>query len=115
MSQPEILLLDEPTSGVDIKTRHEILHLLADLHRGGLAIVVTTHDLNGMAAHLPHLVCLNRCIIGAGTPREVLTPAVLEATYGAPMAVLEHAGLPIVVDNLPHGAHIAADPMSRMA
>ena len=95
---PELLLMDEPTSGVDVRTRHDILHLLDDLHDGGLAIVITTHDLNGMAAHLPHLVCLNTEVVAHGTPRDVLTPAVLERTYGARVDVLEHAGMPIVVD-----------------
>ncbi len=98
LRQPELLLLDEPTSGVDVRTRHDILHLLADLNLGGLAVVLTTHDLNGIAAHLPHLVCLNTEITGRGTPQEVLTPDVLERTYGAPMEVLEHGGMPIVVD-----------------
>jgi ABC-type Mn2+/Zn2+ transport system ATPase subunit len=98
LRRPELLLLDEPTSGVDVRTRHDILHLLAELNAGGLAVVLTTHDLNGMAAHLPQLVCLNTRITGRGTPWEVLTPAVLERTYGAPMEVLEHGGMPVVVD-----------------
>ena len=98
LRQPQLLLLDEPTSGVDVRTRHEILHLLADLNAEGLAIVLSTHDLNGIAAHLPSLVCLNTRITGRGSPREVLTPDVLERTYGAPMEVLHHGGMPIVVD-----------------
>ena len=98
LRRPDLLLLDEPTSGVDVRTRHDILHLLADLNAGGLAVVLTTHDLNGMAAHLPQLVCLSTRITGRGTPREVLTPAVLERTYGAPMEVLEHGGMPVVID-----------------
>jgi ABC-type Mn2+/Zn2+ transport system ATPase subunit len=102
LGRPHLLLMDEPTSGVDFKTRHEILHLLADLHRDGLAIVLTTHDLNGIAAHLPHLVLLNTTIVGAGAPRSVLTADVLERTFGAPMDVLEHAGMPVVVDSHPH-------------
>ena len=73
-SRPELLLLDEPTSGVDVRTRHEILHLLAELNDDGLAIVLTTHDLNGIAAHLPNIVCLHTSIIGAGKPHDVLTP-----------------------------------------
>jgi len=97
-SNPNLLLMDEPTSGVDVRTRHEMLHLLADLHRSGLSIVVTTHDLNGLAAHLPHLVCLNTTVMGVGTPTEVLTPDILERTYGAPMEVLEHAGMPLVIE-----------------
>jgi ABC-type Mn2+/Zn2+ transport system ATPase subunit len=91
--------MDEPTAGVDVKTRHEILHVLHELNGDGLAIVLTTHDLNGVAAHLPHLVCLNREVIAAGKSAEVLTPEVLEQTYGAPMDVLEHAGMPLVVDH----------------
>jgi len=98
LGRPQLLLMDEPTSGVDVSTRHEILHLLEELHRGGLAIVITTHDLNGIAAHLPHLVCLNTEVLGQGTPREVLTAGVLERTYGAKMEVLEHAGMPVVLD-----------------
>ncbi|MGH3369151.1 MAG: metal ABC transporter ATP-binding protein [Nocardioidaceae bacterium] len=99
LGRPDLLLMDEPTSGVDVRTRHDILHLLADLHHDGLAIMITTHDLNGMAAHLPHLVCLNTEVVGEGAPRDVLTADVLERTYGARMEVLEHAGMPIVVDH----------------
>ena len=98
LRRPRLLLMDEPTAGVDVKTRHEVLHLLDDLNADGLAILLTTHDLNGVAAHLPRLVCLNREVIATGEPSRVLTPAVLERTYGAPMDVLEHAGMPLVVD-----------------
>jgi ABC-type Mn2+/Zn2+ transport system ATPase subunit len=96
--KPSLLLLDEPTSGVDVQTRHEVLHLLTELSEGGLGILLTTHDLNGIAAHLPRLVCLNREVIGSGSPREVLTADVLERTYGARMEVLEHGGMPVVID-----------------
>ena len=98
LRDPELLLLDEPTSGVDVSTRHDMLHLLGDLNAAGLAIILTTHDLNGMAAHLPHLVCVNHRIVGEGSPEEVLTPNVLEQTFGARMEVLEHLGMRVVVD-----------------
>ncbi len=106
LSEPQLLLMDEPTSGVDVKTRHEILHLLSDLNREGVTMVLTTHDLNGIAAHLPHLVCLNRTVIAEGPPCEVIRPDVLERTYGARMDVLVHAGLPVVVDH--PALHVAA-------
>jgi len=96
--RPQLLLMDEPTSGVDLTTRHEVLHLLDDLNRDGLSILLTTHDLNGIAAHLPTLVCLNQEVIGVGAPKDVLTPEVLEATYGARMEVLKHAGIPVILD-----------------
>jgi ABC-type Mn2+/Zn2+ transport system ATPase subunit len=94
----QVIFLDEPTSGLDVRTRHDVLHLLDDLNRDGLTIVLTTHDLNGIAAHLPTVVCLNRSVIGAGRPDEVLVPDVLERTYGSPMDVLEHGGMRVVVD-----------------
>jgi ABC-type Mn2+/Zn2+ transport system ATPase subunit len=98
--EPDVLLLDEPTSGVDVRTRHEVLHLLDDLNNDGLTVVLTTHDLNGIAAHLPRLICVNQRIIGDGAPLEVLTPEILEATYGAPMDVLDHMGIPMVVERM---------------
>ena len=107
LREPQVLLLDEPTSGVDINTRHDVLHLLADLHADGMAIVLTTHDLNGMAAHLPQLVCANGHVIAEGTPREVMVPDVHEETCGARLEVLEHLGMPIVVD----GAYSSREAM----
>lgn len=98
---PRLLLLDEPTSGVDVRTRHDVMHVIHDLHHEGIAIVLTTHDLNGIASHLPRLVCLNREVIATGVPREVITPAVLERTYGAPLEVLSHGGMPVVVEQYP--------------
>lgn len=102
IDRPEVLVLDEPTSGVDVRTRHEVLHVLGDLNDDGIAIVLTTHDLNGLAAHLPRLLCFNRRVIADGEPVAVLRPDVLEATYGAPMHVLEHGGMPVVLEATPH-------------
>ena len=97
--EPELLVLDEPTSGVDVRTRHEVVHLLTDLHRNGTSVVLSTHDINGLAAHLPVIACVNRELIAVGTPAEVLTSAVLERTYGAPMEVLQHGGMLLVTDS----------------
>jgi ABC-type Mn2+/Zn2+ transport system ATPase subunit len=101
LRRPRLLLMDEPTSGVDVRTRHDVMHLIHELHHDGLAIVLTTHDLNGIAAHLPRLVCLNREVIAVGRPQEVITPDVLERTYGAPLEVLSHGGMPVVVEHYP--------------
>lgn len=97
--RPELLVLDEPTSGVDVRTRHEVLHLLADLHDDGVSIVLTTHDLNGLAAHLPRLICMNVDVVADGAPLKVLNSSVLERTYGAPMEVLIHGGMPLVLES----------------
>jgi ABC-type Mn2+/Zn2+ transport system ATPase subunit len=100
--RPQLLLLDEPTSGVDVQTRHEVLHLLEDLSRDGIAVLLTTHDLNGMAAHLPQLVALAGHVVASGPPSEVIVPSVLEQVFGARMEVLQHLGIPVVVDGYDH-------------
>jgi len=105
----EVIFLDEPTSGLDVKTRHEVLHLLADLNDEGVTVVLSTHDLNGIATHLPTIVCLNRTVIGSGSPEDVLVPDVLERTYGSPMQILEHGGMRVVVDAGPDASVLPFD------
>ena len=99
---PDLLLLDEPTSGVDIKTRDDVLHLLADLNRDGMTIVLTTHELNSVAAHLPWVVCVNRRIIAEGDPDEIFSSDVLGRTYGAELRVVRQEGTLLVADAAPH-------------
>jgi zinc/manganese transport system ATP-binding protein len=98
--EPRLLLLDEPTSGVDIKTRHDVLHLLAELNHDGVTVVLTTHDLNSVAAHLPMVVCLNRRVVAVGSPSSVFTPSILQATYGAEMVVVRDGDLTLIADKL---------------
>lgn len=100
MSRPNLLLLDEPTSGIDLRTRRQVLDLVNELRSDGYTIVLTTHDLNWVASHLPRIICLNGTIIADGTPDDVLTPRVVRRTYGADMDVIFHHGRPIVVDAL---------------
>jgi zinc/manganese transport system ATP-binding protein len=80
--KPSFLILDEPTSGVDHNTREKILKMLTSLSKGGLTIIMTTHDLPGIARRLPWVVCMNKTIIAEGPPSEVLTNANLMKTYG---------------------------------
>ncbi len=105
---PDLLLLDEPTSGVDIKTRHEILHQLASLNHAGVTVVLTTHDLNGVASHLPRLIALGEeTVLADGPPSEVLQPDVLERAYGQPMLVVRsgHETYVLPVPEEAPGAH----------
>ena len=101
--RPELLVLDEPTSGVDVRTRQEILALLRSLNDDGIAVLLTTHDLNAVAAVLPRLVCVNRRVVADGPPDEVLRPAVLRATFGSDMVVFRHNGQLLTADAPPHG------------
>ena len=98
VSDPQLLLLDEPTSGIDLHTRAEMLALVDELSRDGLTILMTTHDLNWVASHLPRIVCLNQTVQADGAPLEVLRPDVLRNTFGADMNVIEYDGRPVIVD-----------------
>ena len=108
LRRPQLLLMDEPTTGVDVTSRHDMLHLLGELNAEGVAILLTTHDLNGVAAHLPQLVALNRTVVAVGAPRDVINGPVLERTFGAPMEVLEHLGMPVVLDRYLTAEHRAS-------
>jgi ABC-type Mn2+/Zn2+ transport system ATPase subunit len=101
--RPGLLLLDEPTSGVDVATKREILNLLLELNGEGTTVVLSTHDLNGVATHLPRLVCVNGTVVADGTPDEVFTPDVLLRTFGAEMVVFRHAGMLLAAEAPGHG------------
>lgn len=102
MHDAKLLLLDEPTSGVDLQVRADVLGLVGELNREqGITALVTTHDLNWVAAHLPRVVCVNQTIIGDGTPAEVFTPEILEATYGTRMHIVRDGHRLLVADQQP--------------
>lgn len=85
----ELLLLDEPTTYLDIAHQMETLELLADLHREGRTIVAVLHDLAHAARFATRIVAMRDGEIRAqGTPTEVLTPEILEDVYGWPCRVI---------------------------
>lgn len=114
-SSPDLLLLDEPTSGVDLKTRDDVMHLLHDLNHAGVTIVMTTHEINAVAVHLPRIVCLNGNVVADGPPHRVITPHILREVYGAEMPVIQYHGMTLVAES----AHFwmdrnGGDPLSTV-
>lgn len=101
INNPQLLVLDEPTSGVDIKTQHEILHLLNDLNREGMTILLTTHDLNAVASHLPWVICFNRGIVAQGRPLDIFTNDILTETYGGDIVIVKHEGHLLIANSTP--------------
>lgn len=101
VSNPRLLLLDEPTAGVDIKTRDDVMHLLEELNHQGVTIIMTTHEINAVAAHLPWVVCINGRVVAEGPPSEVFTTENLRLTYGAAMPVTQYEGMTLVAEQ-PH-------------
>jgi iron complex transport system ATP-binding protein len=82
--QPQILLLDEPTSSLDIKHQLEILCILKGLAQSKeCSIIVTLHDLNLASRFSDRLFMLKKgCVFATGTPEEVLTAQNIEEVYG---------------------------------
>ena len=78
---PEILILDEPTAGLDKTNRENFLQILSDLNLKGMTIIMTTHDIDGVAKKLPWIVCLNKNIISQGEPSSTLSDNILYRTY----------------------------------
>ncbi len=114
VSSPQLLLLDEPTSGVDIKTRDDVMHLLHDLNHQGVTIIITTHEINAVAVHLPWVVCLAGRVLAEGPPSRVITTDVLRMTYGAEMPVIHYEGMTIVAES-PHSFDRNNEPESDSA
>ena len=81
--KPTILVLDEPISGVDYRTRQKIMKILHSLnHDLDMTIIMTTHDLMGVGKQLPWVICMNKRIIAEGDPSTIFTKDNLLRTYG---------------------------------
>ncbi|HDD59446.1 MAG: metal ABC transporter ATP-binding protein [Thermoplasmata archaeon] len=83
---PQILILDEPFSAMDVPSKDSIVDILNDLkEERGMTIVTVVHDVNPILHHLDLLMLLNHRLIAFGPPIEVLTSGNLLETYGAPV------------------------------
>jgi len=88
--QPQVLLLDEPTTGIDITTQHSVLELIRRLHQElGLTVLLITHDINMIRPLVDRLVLLKTRLFAAGPPDEVLKPDLLSQVYGKELVITE--------------------------
>jgi ABC-type Mn2+/Zn2+ transport system ATPase subunit len=87
----ELLLLDEPFSGLDVPAARGLESLIADLAGEGRGIVIATHDLR-QAQRWDAVLCLNHRQIAFGPPDEVLDREVLEATYAGAIVEIPGSG-----------------------
>lgn len=89
--QTPILLLDEPTTFLDIAHQIELLDLLRDLNRSGQrTIVAVLHDLNQACRYASHLIVMRDGAVKAeGRPAEIITPELVEAVFGMPCIVID--------------------------
>ncbi len=96
---PQILLLDEPTTGIDTTTQHNVLDLIARLHQDlHLTVVLVSHDINLIAPLAERLAVLKRRLYAVGTAKEVLQRDILAPVYG-PQILTTDTGHVIVADH----------------
>ncbi len=95
--QPRILLLDEPTSHLDLSNRNTTLHILDQLRSNQTTIIFTTHDPEAAALIADHLVLMRAGeVLHAGQMESTFTNEKLSQTYGMPVEVIRMDGLWVV-------------------
>ncbi|WP_106813792.1 ABC transporter ATP-binding protein [Microbacterium timonense] len=109
---PRILLLDEPTTFLDLSHQIEVLDLLRELNRSdGTTIVVVLHELNLAARYADDLVVMSHGrVVAHGSAHEVMTPAVIAEAFALDALVIPDplTQTPLVVP-VPGGSHVVAD------
>ncbi len=91
VGKPEVLLFDEPTSGIDIGGEETIYSLLHKFwKKWNLTILLVTHDLNIVWSHATNVLCINKKGMCYGPPEKVVTPKRLKELYGSEIKFYKH-------------------------
>ena len=99
-SEPDLFLLDEPVTGVDITTQQELMDILEAEARRGKTVIATTHDLPTAAERFRQVAAINRTVIAFGPASLILDPDVLARTYGGQVLLL--GGQTAILDDAHH-------------
>ena len=87
--EPEVLLLDEPTTALDVATQQELIRSIGEIQRAlGLTVLFITHDVNTLIGLADRVLYLNRRLYEIGPPEEILTEEMLSKIYGHEVAIL---------------------------
>lgn len=93
--EPDLLLLDEPSAGIDFQGEHVFCELLDNLRREqGFTQLMVSHDLATVTHHASHVICLNRRVAAEGPPRQTLTSETLTAIFGVHMGLVNARSMP---------------------
>ncbi len=87
--QGTVMLLDEPFTGVDVKTEKAIIELLLELKNLGHTILISTHDLNSISTFCDQVVFINQTILAYGATQDIFTQENLARTFGAIIPTLK--------------------------
>jgi ABC-type Mn2+/Zn2+ transport system ATPase subunit len=97
--QATVLLLDEPFTGVDIKTEKTMIDLLLELREKGHTILISTHDLASITTFCNQVVLINRTILAYGNTSEVFTEENLSRTFGGSLGDLMLSKSRLICEN----------------
>ncbi len=95
--EAELLLLDEPLTGLDLPSQELLLQILDELQGEGITILVATHDLNQAAAYFSTVLLLNHRVVAVGAPADVLTTDLLRQAYGSQLHVVHSSDGDLIV------------------
>lgn len=102
-TNPKLLILDEPLTGVDVATQTVIAEFLGHLKTKDITIIIVTHDVNPISHLSDKIMILNRKVIAYDKPNNVLKPEILSKVYGDSIKVFEYHPCPIIVTGDTHG------------
>jgi len=98
VQQPQVLLLDEPTSNLDLKNQHAILEMLREIaHQDKISVIVVIHDLNLALRYCDKFLLLKEGRVLAYGGIDVMTPENIEEVYGLPVMIKKIRGIPVVI------------------
>jgi manganese/iron transport system ATP-binding protein len=87
--EAELMLMDEPFTGLDVKSQEDILTILGELQQRGVTVMASTHDLNLASQHFDRVILLNRRVLGIGGPEEVFSTERLIQAYGGHLRLVQ--------------------------
>jgi zinc transport system ATP-binding protein len=92
VGDPELLVLDEPTGGIDPRAQTSFYALLRHLNRErGVTLILVSHDTGVIAHEVNRLACMNRRLLFCGRPEDALSDVTLTALYGSSVRAVGHA------------------------
>ena len=97
--EAELLLMDEPFTGLDLPSQEEVFRILETLKQRGVTVMVATHDLGIAAEHFDRVMLLNRVLVGYGAPAEIFTEQRLRAVYGGQLQMIDTGDGVMVIDD----------------
>ncbi|WP_434524563.1 manganese/iron ABC transporter ATP-binding protein [Photorhabdus asymbiotica] len=105
----KVLLLDEPFTGVDVKTENAIIDLLCDLRDEGHLVLVSTHNLGSVPEFCDHVILINRTVLASGPTETTFTQKNLERTFGGVLRHINLSGPELHDDDDPRSLTVITD------